>query len=120
MGTEITLDVAGVSVTYNKNHRGFDHGSILQEQDRKAIKSDQLDYDWYKEEGEDPSSSEMAFTRQLKHVVPRLELLGFNLKRVGRAVTAARAALPTAMRTKGISNVALAKRGGHSASHGRV
>ena len=84
LGTEITLDVAGVSVTYSKNHRGIDHGSIFQEQDRKAIKSDQLDYDWYEEEGEDPTPSEMAFTRPLKHVVPRLELLGFNLERVRR------------------------------------
>ena len=82
MGTEITLDVAGVSVTYSKNHRGIDHGSIFQEQDRKAIKSNQLDYDWYEEEGEDPTASEMAFARPLRHVVPRLELLGFNLERV--------------------------------------
>ena len=84
MGTEITLDVAGVAVTYSKNHRGIDHGSIFQEQDRKAIKSDQLDYDGYKEEGKDPTLSEMAFTRPLKHVVPRLELLGFDLERVRR------------------------------------
>ncbi|MEH7901758.1 HEPN/Toprim-associated domain-containing protein [Rhizobium laguerreae] len=84
MGTEITLDVAGVSVTYSKNHRGIDHGSIFQEEDRKAIQSDQLDYDWYNEEDEDPTPSEMAFTRPLKHIVPRLELLGFNLKRVRR------------------------------------
>ena len=84
MGTAITLDVAGVSVTYSKNHRGMDHGSIFQEQDRKAIKSNQLDYDWYEEKGEDPTPSEMAFTRPLMHVVPRLELLGFNLERVRR------------------------------------
>ncbi|SDX52606.1 hypothetical protein SAMN05444276_10878 [Paracoccus sanguinis] len=84
LGTEITLDVAGVSVTYSKNHRGIDHGSIFQEKDRNAIKSDQLDYDWYEEEGEDPTPSEMAFTRPLKHVVPRLELLGFDLERVRR------------------------------------
>jgi HEPN/Toprim N-terminal domain 1 len=84
LGTEITLDVAGVSVTYSKNHRGIDHGSIFQEQDRKAINSDQLDHDWYEEEGEDPIPSEMAFTRPLKHVVPRLELLGFNLERARR------------------------------------
>jgi HEPN/Toprim N-terminal domain 1 len=84
LGTEITLDVAGMSVTYSKNHRGIDHGSIFQEQDRTAIKSDQLDYDWYAKEGEDPTPSEMAFTRPLKHVVPRLELLGFNLDRVRR------------------------------------
>jgi hypothetical protein len=75
LGTEITLDVAGMSVTYSKNHRGIDHGSIFQERDRKAIKTDQIDYDWYAKEGEDPTPSEMAFTRPLKHVVPRLELL---------------------------------------------
>jgi hypothetical protein len=84
VGTEITLDCAGVSVTYSKNHRGIDHGSLFQEKDRKAIKSDQLDYDWYKEEGEDPTPSEMAFARPLKDIVPRLELLGFNLERVHR------------------------------------
>lgn len=84
LGTEITLDVAGMSVTYSKNHRGIDHGSIFQEQDRKAIKSEQLDYDWYAKKGEDPTPSEMASTRPLKHVVPRLELLGFNLERVRR------------------------------------
>ena len=82
MGTEITLDVAGVSVTYSKNHRGIDHGSIFQEQDRKVIKSDEVDYDWHEENDEDPTPSEMAFTRPLKYVVPRLELLGFNLERV--------------------------------------
>ena len=49
MGTEITLDVGGMSVTYSKNYQGLDHGSIFQEQDRKAIKSVQLDYDWYAE-----------------------------------------------------------------------
>lgn len=84
MGTAITLDVAGVSVTYSKNHRGIDHGSIFQEQDRKPIRSNQLNYDWYEENDEDPTASEMAFTRSLKHVVPRLELLGFNLERVRR------------------------------------
>lgn len=84
MGTEITLNIAGVTVTYSKNHRGIDHGSLFQERDRKAIRSDQLDYDWYTEEGEAPTSSEMAFMRPLKHVVPRLELLGFNLERVRR------------------------------------
>lgn len=84
MGTEITLDVAGVTVTYSKNHPGIDHGSIFQEQDRKVVKSNQLDYDWYEKEDEDPTPSEMAFTRPLKDVVPRLELLGFTMERVQR------------------------------------
>ena len=84
MGTEITLDVAEVSVTYSKNHRGIDHGSIFQEKDRKAIESDPLVYDQYEEEDEDPTLSEMAFTSPLNQIVPRLELLGFNLERVHR------------------------------------
>ena len=84
MGTEIRLDLADMWVTYSKNHRGIDHGSIFQEDDRKPVKSDQLDYDWHENEDEDPTPSEMAFTRPLKDVVPRLELLGFNLERVRR------------------------------------
>ncbi|WP_323885662.1 HEPN/Toprim-associated domain-containing protein [Aeromonas veronii] len=84
MGTEITLDYADISVTYSKNHRGMDHGSLFQEKDRKAIKSNQVDYGWFEEEQEDPTPSEMAFTRCLKDIVPRLELLGFNLELVRR------------------------------------
>jgi hypothetical protein len=84
LGTEITLDVAGVTVTYSKNYRGIDHGSIFQEQDRVALKSDQLNYEWYEEQGEEPGPAEMAFSRPLRHLAPRLELLGFDLARVRR------------------------------------
>ena len=84
LGTEITLDVGGLSVTYAKNDRGPDHRSLFQEQDRKSVKCEQIDYDYYKREGIDPTSVEMAFERPLKDVVPRLELLGFNLGRVER------------------------------------
>jgi len=79
MGTEITLDVAGVSINFSTNHRGADHGSLFQEQNRKPVRSDEDDYDSGEE---DSTSAEMAFTRPLKDVVPRLELLGFNLSRV--------------------------------------
>ncbi|MDE0343654.1 MAG: HEPN/Toprim-associated domain-containing protein [Deltaproteobacteria bacterium] len=82
MGTEITLDVGGLSLTYAKNARGMDHGSLFQERDRKPVRSNQLDYDYYEREGEDPTSAEMAFERPLKDILPRLELLGFNLDRV--------------------------------------
>jgi hypothetical protein len=84
VGTEITLDVGEIGLTYSKNHRGMDHGALYQESDRKPFPSDQLDYDYYKNHDEDPTSSEMAFIRPLKDVVPRLELLGFNLDRVRR------------------------------------
>jgi hypothetical protein len=82
LGTEITLDVAGVFITYSKSDRGFDHGSLFQEADRQAIESEYIDYVWHKTEGEDPTPSEMAFVRTLKNVVSRLELLGFNLRYV--------------------------------------
>ena len=84
MGTEITLDIEDLSITYAKNSRGFDHGSLFQEQDRKRIESDQIDYDYFEREGEDPASMEMAFVRSLQDIVPRLELLGFSLDRVRR------------------------------------
>jgi hypothetical protein len=78
VGTEITLDVGGLTLTYSKNHRGIDHGSLYQEKDRKRIRSEQINYDYYVENGEDPGPMEMALSRPLSDVVPRLELLGFT------------------------------------------
>ncbi|HEY6766758.1 MAG TPA: HEPN/Toprim-associated domain-containing protein [Candidatus Sulfotelmatobacter sp.] len=84
VGTEITLDVGGVAITYSKNDRGMDHGSLFQEPDRRPVRSEQLNYDYYESKNEDPTSAEMAFIRPLKDVVPRLELLGFSLSPVRR------------------------------------
>ncbi len=84
MGTEITLDVENVTLTYSKNHRGMDHGSLFLESDRVPVRGDQLDYDYYEDQDADPTAAEKLFTRLLKNVVPRLELLGFNLNRVRR------------------------------------
>lgn len=80
MGTEITLDVGGISVDYSKNYRGNDHGSLFQETDRRRVRSEQIDYDYFAENGEDPADVEMAFVCKLRDVVPRLELLGFTLR----------------------------------------
>lgn len=82
MGTAITLEVGGMEITYSKNHMGIDHGSLFQESNRTPQKSDQLDYEYFEREHQDPTSSEMSFVSPLKDVVPRLELLGFNLDRV--------------------------------------
>ena len=82
MGTEITLDIDDLSITYAKNCLGFDHGSLFQEIDRKRVESDQINYEYFEHEGEDLASMEMAFVRSLQDIVPRLELLGFNLNRV--------------------------------------
>lgn len=84
MGTAITLEVGGLELTYSKNDRGIDHGSLFQEHDRKRHRSEQIDYDYFRESGEEPAPMEMAFSRRLEDIVPRLELLGFSLDRVRR------------------------------------
>jgi hypothetical protein len=52
---------------------------LFQEQDRKRMRSDQINYDWYAEHQEDPAPMEMAFSRPLRKVIPRIELRGFTL-----------------------------------------
>ncbi len=79
MGTAITLEVGGLALTYNKNHMGWDHGMLFQEHDRQRLRSDQINYDWFAENQEDPGPMEMAFSRPLQKVIPRIELLGFTL-----------------------------------------
>ncbi len=77
MGTEISLDVGGISLAWSKNMRGMDHGALYQEPDRKRLRSvESVD------DGEDASAWEMSFTRLLRSVVPRLEMLGFRLDAV--------------------------------------
>ncbi len=84
MGTEISLDVGGISLAWSKNMKGMDHGALYQEPDRKRLRSvESVD------DGEDASAWEMAFTRPLRSVVPRLEMLGFRLDAVRQAYEAA-------------------------------
>jgi hypothetical protein len=84
VGTEITLEVHKLTVDWSKNSRGVDHGALFQAEDRKRIPSDQINYEYFKEKGEDPGPMEMAFCRSLRRVLPRLELLGFTLEQVKR------------------------------------
>ena len=79
MGTEISLDVGGLTVDWSKNARGNDHGMLFQHGDRKRIRSEQIDYEYFNEIDEEPESMEMAFCRPLREIVTRLELLGFTL-----------------------------------------
>jgi len=81
MGTEIDLKIGEVSISWSKNSRGIDHGSLFQEKDIKKCISDQIDYSYFEESGEDPSAMEEALIRPLREIVPRLELLGFSLDR---------------------------------------
>ncbi len=80
MGTEISLDVGGLSIDWSKNARGADHGALFQDVDRKRLRSNEIDYGYFAESREDPGPMEMALVRPLKDVVPRLELLGFTLE----------------------------------------
>ncbi len=81
MGTEITLEIAGMTLDWCKNSKGADHGALFQNRDRKRIRSDQINYEYFEENNEDPASMEMGFSRKLKDIVSRLDLLGFTLER---------------------------------------
>lgn len=84
MGTEITLELGGLTIDWCKNLRGVDHGMLFQDKDRKRIRSDQIDYDYFDENNEDPGPMEMAFSRNLKETIPRIELLGLTIDQVRR------------------------------------
>lgn len=84
MGTHIDLAIGGISLDWAKNSRGNDHGSLFQEKDRKRVRSDQIDYEYFEREQESAGDMEMAFSRKLRSVLPRLELLGYTLPTVRR------------------------------------
>ena len=89
VGTEISLDIGGISVDWSKNLRGVDHGALYQEQDRKRFPSDQIDYAYFEREGQSTNGFEMSFSRTLRAAVPRLEMLGFRLETVRQRYEAA-------------------------------
>lgn len=82
MGTMITLSICGLTLDWSKNSRGLDHGMLFQAMDRKRLPSDQINYEYFRENNEEPGPMEMAFCRSLKEVIPRIELLGFTLDQV--------------------------------------
>lgn len=82
MGTEITLDIGGVAIDWSKNGIGNHHGPLFQEQDRKRVHCKQVDYEYCEEHGEDPADDEMSFSRSLRAVLPRLEIMGVGLQTV--------------------------------------
>lgn len=75
MGTEIRLDIAGLTVDWSKNQLGADHGFLFQSDDRRRVALEDEDWD---DEHHEPLR-EMAFIRPLSKVLPRLELLGHTL-----------------------------------------
>lgn len=79
MGTEITLDIGGMSIAYAKNDRGPDHGFLFQGKDRQRRRSEQIDYEAVDPDDPDLPLMEMGFARPLRDVWPRLELLGYTM-----------------------------------------
>lgn len=82
MGTEISLTIAGMPISQAKNARGPDHGFLFQESDCQRLRSDQIDYDAIDSNDPELPELERGFSRALKLVVPRLELLGYTMKTV--------------------------------------
>lgn len=78
MGTEITLSVNDVDVCWSKNSMGLDHGHLFQSEDRKRLKSNQVNYDYDWNDAE-LAKMEIGFSKKLKDIVPRLELVGITL-----------------------------------------
>jgi hypothetical protein len=78
MGTQITLDIGGMTVSWAKNDRGTDHGFLFQSADKKRIRSEPVD-DKGAVADEEGAESEVGFARPLRTVVPRLELLGYTI-----------------------------------------
>lgn len=88
MGTEITLEIGGAVIDWSKNDIGTHHGPLFQEQDRKRLHCEQINYAYYEEHGEDPADAEMSFSRPLRAILPRLEILGVRLPAIRRAYDA--------------------------------
>ena len=81
MGTEINLNVGGISLSFSKNHMGIDFGHLFQEIDRTRRKMDGINYEYFKDNPEEIADfelSEMVFARRLDRIVPRLELLNHS------------------------------------------
>ena len=80
MGTEISLDIGGLSIAGARNTRGSDHGFLFQPGDLQRIHSNQINCDAVEKDDPELEELERGFARSLTATVPRLELLGHTLK----------------------------------------
>lgn len=74
MGTEIHLEVGGVSIDWSKNNAGIDHRSLFQEGDRVRLHSGEAD-----DESHATHPEGDALVRPLARILPRLDLMGWTL-----------------------------------------
>ncbi len=61
---------------------GRDHGFLFQENDRKRIRVEGINYDEYGDPDDSLELMEKVLSRPLRHIIPRLELCGFDLNRI--------------------------------------
>jgi hypothetical protein len=80
LGTEISLDISGLTVSWSKNRRGSDHGFLFQPGDLQRFCSPHIHHEV--EDGDAPelSDSDFGFARSLGATLPRLELLGHTMR----------------------------------------
>lgn len=79
MGTAIELCIGNVTLSYSKNFMGEDYGFLFQEGDLYRRQTDAINYDYYEEHPEEKEEQEL-FARTLSRILPRLDILGFNLE----------------------------------------
>lgn len=83
MGTSIELTIAGISLSYAKNHMGLDFGFLFQDGDEARRELDGINYEYYDEHPEkkaDLAEQEAVFARPLARVLPRLRFLGSTIE----------------------------------------
>lgn len=83
MGTEISLTIEGISLSYAKNNMGIDFGFLFQKGDESRRKLDGINYDYYEENPDkkgDLDDYEEVFARPLARILPRLQLFGATLE----------------------------------------
>ena len=74
VGTEIHLEVGGVSIDWSKNNAGTDHRSLFQEGDRTRLPPEDADG-----ESDTTPPEDDALVRTLTRTLPRLNLMGWTL-----------------------------------------
>jgi len=84
MGTIIDLRLGDICLDWSKNSMGIDHGMLFQDRDRHRIPCEQVDYSEANPEDDEIQRMELAFSRTLREIVPRLDLLGFGLERAAK------------------------------------
>lgn len=80
MGTEIILEIGKMTLDWSKNMMGVNHGVLYLETDRQHCSSCSNELNEEIEDDKDQGSDDICFRKQLRSLVPRLELLGHSIE----------------------------------------